>query len=380
MIKLWLAKNGKKWIGLFLCLGMLLLSGCGNQVEECEETTELFSSYAVSQSGVLKGDGYGYLHFWDKESEQIVYLCNKAGCRHQDSSCSAYIDNLMTAFFADGHLYFFQVEAEEQIKITKADRYGENRKVVGYIQGLPLVKEMKIVEGKLYVNCILYDKETETNRYQCYTMNLSDGKIVELPMPKIEDEIGGMANFAVTDSYYYYTYALSDINLNDYLNMDTGELSEVPWEEIEYTYRLYQINRESGEERILIEECANAEQSFALQILEVTQEYVLLYWDQQVLQYDVLTGERQVRYDLGEQDNSYSIKKAGDYYVLLELNGLGNYYVLQDWQEIGDFSANIGTCLGLCGENVYFEGDGKLYYIEYENFKAGNYEVMEIVM
>ncbi|MGN1160049.1 MAG: hypothetical protein ACI4SE_07605 [Lachnospiraceae bacterium] len=372
-------KSGK-WKCLLLCVVMCLLSGCGKQEKTQGETTELFSTYTVSQSGVLKSDGLGYLHFFDKESGQVVYLCNRGGCLHRDSTCSAYAEALLTAFFAEDQLYYFQVEAEERIKITKANRYGENRQVIGYVQGIPLVADMNIAEEKLYFNCILYDKEKETSYYQCYAMDPESGEIAELPMPEIENEIGGMADFAVTDSYYYYTYALSDMNLNDYMNQDTGELSDVPWDEMQYTYRLYRINRENGEETVLLEEQVSAERSFAQEILEADDKQILIYWGQQILWYDPLTGEKQVCYGEEGQENSWSIKQAGEYYILLELDGSGNYHVLRDWQEVGSFSGKMGTCLGACGGTVYFEGDGKLYYMDYEQIETGNYELSELEM
>lgn len=361
---------------VLLCvLHILILIGCGSEPEEQGETTEVFGIYTISPSGVLRADGSGYLHFYDPESEKAAYLCSHAGCLHQDSQCSAYMEGLAGAFFAQDKLYFLK-NGSDGTQLVRANRYGEDRTTIGTLEGILMKEYTKQAEGKLYFVCIVYDEEERINTYRCYEFDPEQDKVTQLELPDSGMRISSLADMDVTEAYYYYVIAGSDVKLSDYFDQESANFNEIDWDEITYTYQLIRVERDTGKAEPLIKQEVQAAEMFAAQILQAEGDELLLFWGNQIVSTDSAGEIKAVLYERGE---SWSVDAMGDYYIVSDYSSGDNvFYLLKDWQEVGSFTGPDGiTYLGASGGTVYFMGANKLYYMDYEEVEAGNYELKE---
>ena len=398
-----MAEKRRKYIavGLLLLLTAGLSLGCGKGKETARsgETTELFEGvYTMSPAGVLRVNGRGYLQFFDRESDQTVYLCNQAGCNHRDADCSAYAENLQNAFYANDELYLIQFYGADRSQVMKANRYGENRQILGEMDVSPLTYTMRIYEDMLYFigTKWQYEADNSTHTEGLYTFQLKDGTLEALPSVDTGYLISNVSDFYVTDRYIYTQYTASDTDLNDYFDSATGEFKEIEWDSIVYAYLLYRTDRQTRETELLIKEEGGDE--VMLTILEAEGESFTIRLRDSILRYE---GKElaEVLYTYSGDAMSWEVKPLTDGYLIWELyfedtgektvEQLTNGYVvyegrmeyrfriLENFTETGSFTdpeGNVNYYYGAVGDTLYFGGDATLYYMELEDFKEGNYE------
>lgn len=365
----------KKMAGVLLLLAMGLFSGCGNGKEAAEgETTEIFGSWTISPAGILRVDEYNYLQFYSRESDSKVYLCNQAGCSHRDKSCSAYVENLLTAFYYDDDLYLIQSD-NTHTRIQRANRYGENRQLLGEAEIFPLVFSMQIYEGKLYFIGDKWDFEQDKSSQGLYAFDLKSGEIENFPNVDTGYLISNVSNFLLTERYLYTQYTACDIDVNDYLDFNTGELQGIEWDSIVYTPLLYRTDRQTGETELLLEE-AGAE----LTLLEAEGESFVLRLGDSILRYE---GKElaDTLYTYSGDAAYWQVKPFSTGYLVSDLPRTSQFRILEDFKETESFAdpdGKVTSYYGAAGDALYFNGSignrGVLYSMEQKDFETGNYE------
>ncbi|MGN1158899.1 MAG: hypothetical protein ACI4SE_01765 [Lachnospiraceae bacterium] len=359
--------------GIFLFVLIVSLAGCGKKETVQGETTEIFGTYTMSDAGALKSNGNGYLKFYDRESDSVVYLCNKVGCQHLDSDCNAYVEGLNEAFFYNDSLYIIQTADIENFYLIKANRYGEERQVLGEFRTYPLPSSMVIFEDDLYFIGIGWDYETDTDIMQMCRLNLSDGSYEEIPNLETGYPLAELTSFLVTEDYNYLVYTAGNMDVSDFLDIESGTLTEVPWDEFKYTVLLYRVDRETLETEVLYQKELSGSENFSLRPLEVDGSRFILQVSNEIMEYDAATGQETLLYEIS---GSGQIKKAGEYYIVWDYTSPVNFILLKDWKEEGTFmdeSGAVNTYFGTIGDTVYFGGDGVLYSMSYTDLKTGNY-------
>lgn len=363
----------------YIAVGMLLLLtaglglGCGKGKETSRsgETTELFGGpYTMSPAGVLRVNDRGYLQFFDKESDQTVYLCNQAGCNHRDADCSAYAEYLQNAFYANDELYLIQFFGADQIQVMKANRYGEDRQILGELDVFPLPFAMCVYEDVLY----FIGSDIRANTERLYTLQLKDGTLEALPNADTGYRISNVSDFYVTDRYIYTQYIASDTDLNDYFDSATGEFKEIEWDSIVYAYLLYRTDRQTGETELLIKEEGGDE--VMLTILEAEGESFTIRLRDSILRYE---GKElaETLYTYSGDAAYWEVKPFTEGYLICESGTEYRFRILENFTETGSFTdpeESVNYYYGAAGDTLYFGGDATLYYMELEDFKAGNYE------
>lgn len=363
----------------YIAVGMLLLLtaglglGCGKGKETSRsgETTELFGGpYTMSPAGVLRVNDRGYLQFFDKESDQTVYLCNQAGCNHRDADCSAYAEYLQNAFYANDELYLIQFYGADQIQVMKANRYGEDRQILGELDVFPLPFAMCVYEDVLY----FIGSDIRANTERLYTLQLKDGTLEALPNADTGYRISNVSDFYVTDRYIYTQYIASDTDLNDYFDSATGEFKEIEWDSIVYAYLLYRTDRQTGETELLIKEEGGDE--VMLTILEAEGESFTIRLRDSILRYE---GKElaETLYTYSGDAAYWEVKPFTEGYLICESGTEYRFRILENFTETGSFTdpeGSVNYYYGAAGDTLYFGGDATLYYMELEDFKAGNYE------
>lgn len=368
--------RGKRLAGMLLFLAMWLCTGCGNGKEKAEkgETTEIFGSWTISQAGILRVDEHSYLQFYSRESDNTVYLCNQAGCSHRDKNCSAYVENLRTAFYYNNDLYLIQSD-NINTRIQRANRYGENRQQLGETDAFPLSFSMRIYEGKLYFIGDMWDFEQDKSSQRLYAFDLEDGTIEVFQNADTGYLISNVSDFLLTDRYLYMQYTACDIDVNDYFDFSTGELQGIEWDSIVYTPLLYRTDRQTGETELMIEE-AGAE----LTLLEAEGERFVIRLGNSIMRYE---GKEPVEtlYTYSGDAAYWQVKSFGAGYLVSDLPQTSQFRILEDFTETGSFADSEGKATvyyGAAGDTLYFNGSignqGVLYSMELEDFKAGNYK------
>lgn len=360
-------------VGLLLLLTAGLGLGCGKGKETSRsgETTELFGGpYTMSPAGVLRVNDRGYLQFFDKESDQTVYLCNQAGCNHRDADCSAYAEYLQNAFYANDELYLIQLYGADQIQVMKANRYGEDRQILGELDVFPLPFAMCVYEDVLY----FIGSDIRANTERLYTLQLKDGTLEALPNADTGYRISNVSDFYVTDRYIYTQYIASDTDLNDYFDSATGEFKEIEWDSIVYAYLLYRTDRQTGETELLIKEEGGDE--VMLTILEAEGESFTIRLHDSILRYE---GKElaETLYTYSGDAAYWEVKPFTEGYLIRENGTEYRFRILENFTETGSFTdpeGSVNYYYGAAGDTLYFGGDATLYYMELEDFKTGNYE------
>lgn len=144
----------RKGLLIMMCL---MLVGCQSSKEKSEtaqtsqqkENLILKDWKYLSQNGDANEKGYyfiktgeesAHLAYYDYETEQEVYLCNKPECQHKDKTCTAYLDDDAASelFVYQEHLYLIETMGsimntlgENQAsgsKLVQMDLDGQNRK------------------------------------------------------------------------------------------------------------------------------------------------------------------------------------------------------------------------------------------------------------
>lgn len=376
-------KRGNIWVKYIavtvLFLSAFLGSGCGNEREETKngETTELFSgAYTMSPAGVLRVDDHGYLQFYSRESGSTIYLCNQAGCSHQDKNCSAYVEGIQTAFYFNDDLYFVQFLGGSQTQIMRANRYGENRQILGEMDVFPIPFSLRIYEGILYFigDKWEFGEGESTHTEGLYTFRLSDGTFTALTSVDTGYRISNVSDFLVTDQYIYTQYSASDVDINDYFDVSTGELQKIDWDSIVYTYLLYRTDRQTGETELLMKEEGGDE--VGVTILEANGESFIVRLYNNILRYE---GEElaEVLYTYSGDKEYWQVKPLGDGYLVSEGMAPCQFHILENFTEMGmfgDAEENVNCFYGSAGDTLYFGGNYTLYYMEWEDFKRGDYD------
>lgn len=376
-----MAEKRRKYmaVGLLLLLTAGLSLGCGKGKETSRrgETTELFGgSYTMSPAGVLRVGDRGYLQFFDRESAQTVYLCNQAGCNHRDADCSAYAEYLQNAFFANDELYLIQFYGADRIQVMKANRYGEDRQILGELDVFPLPFAMCVYEDTLYFigSGWEFEADNSTHAEGLYTFQLKDGTLEALPNVDTGYLISNVSDFYVTDRYIYTQYTASDTDLDDYFDFSTGELREIEWDSIVYAYLLYRTDRQTGETELLIKEEGGDE--VIVTILEAEGENFTVRLRDSILRYE---GKElaETLYTYSGDTAYWEVKPFTEGYLICESGTEYRFRILENFTETGSFTDSEGSVnyyYGAVGDTLYFGGDATLYYMELDDFKAGNYE------
>lgn len=369
--------------GVTLAL-ILLFAGCGKQSEVTGETTELFSSFMISQSGALRFDGYGYLHFYSKETDSWLYLCNRPSCLHRDSSCGAYWgEGYAHAFYYDNSLYVLQIASEAwDGRLFRANRYGEERQEIGRTESFPApAYTMQIVGSNLYyIGEIWSNDQNEETRVLC-RVSLKDGSYDSLPQPDTGYSVESFQEYAVTDEYLYYMYIVSDIDINDFIDWDTGEFTDESWKEIVYATQLYRMDRKTEVFELVFERKTVGAVPHMVEILKNRDEQFLLVLDNQVVEYDSNTGETTLLLDMEAvaAEGWSNMRPVGDLWVVNMSHS--QFILLEDWKEIDRFEGSAEAyyqVLGMSDEVVYFVGNNGLSYMDYEDMLNGDYVIHDV--
>lgn len=119
-------------------------------------TDPAYQQIAVSENGIYYSTG-NYLYFYDFETSQHVFLCNKPNCKHAEEinqeigqECNAYLENASFGgilnpapmFYYDGYLYMIQSVLDFQTgksagdDIVRIDPDGSNRTSIVHTDGL----------------------------------------------------------------------------------------------------------------------------------------------------------------------------------------------------------------------------------------------------
>lgn len=356
----------------------LLLAGCGNREDAAQgETTDIFGSYTISPSGALKNDGNGYLLFYDKESDNTVYLCNRTGCRHIDHTCGAYFEHMTLPFFYDGNLYVVTSIPMGGAQIFRADRYGENRELIQTIS-YPVL-QIETVENELYFFGVIMEKvEGESNSQHSVgqllcRLNLDTGDYEEFSNIDTGYLSASPGHYTVTDNFIYITYNSSSIDFNDLFDSDTGELKNIAWDEIVYTDLVYRMDRDTEETELLYTR-EKTGGNFGVSVLEENEHSLILFSPDRIWEYDLRTGEETILYE--PIDEMEEVSKIGTYYLICDYSER-NFVLLKNWQEAAFFSGwdyEVDSYFGMSGDSVYFGRNGNLCAIKYEDLINGNYD------
>lgn len=352
--------------------------GCGRGGEAAEgETTELFAgAYNMSPAGVLRFDDRGYLQFYSRESDQTVYLCNQAGCTHRDKNCSAYVEGCQTAFYFRNSLYLVQL-LESGTQIMRANRFGEDRQILTQTDVNLLHFAMRIEGETLYFigNRWEYEGEKSIQNLGLYALNLEDGTLTALSGQDTGYRISDLADFWITDRYIYTEYSASDTDINDFFDAATGQLREIDWDSVVYTYLLYRTDRQTGETKLVLQEEGGDE--VGLSVLEAGGEGFIVKLNNHILRYE---GEKEPEvlytYPCPEDKTYWVAKSAPGGYLAWDYTAAHEYHVLKDFKETDTFAEGEGETvyyLGFAGDRLYFNGNSTLYYMEEKDFREGNY-------
>ena len=373
----------RKLLGYAVLVLALLLIGCGSKEQVKQETTELFYDYTVSPAGALRFDGYGYLHFYSSETDSWVYLCNRPGCLHSDSSCGAYWgpNPPRDAFFYDGSLYVWQIASSAlDGRLIRANRYGEERQEMVTVESFPYPLSTRLVGSDQYFLGEIWEDAGNSKEKVLYRVNLENGTYDMFPRPDTGYAVEYFDGYAVTDDYLYYLYIVSDVDFNDLIDGDSFEFIDESWREIVYMTRLYRMDRKTEEFELLLERTTEWFVPHTIEILEPRGKQLLLVLEDQVVEYDPDTGETTLLLDMATvtSDDWMNMKPVGEMWIV----NVGNsqFVLLKDWKEVGRFSGPWEAyyqALGMCNEIVYFVGHNGLSYMNYEDLVNGDYTIQD---
>lgn len=207
---------------LSICLICLLLTACqSTSQKEKEETTQPQSNTSELRFvNMYNGDGneHGFYHiatrdigndscnniyYYDYASKKEIFLCDKPECKHDDPSCSSYLDPLSIdkfLFVSGSHIYYIRNDSyafsldnkdkAEGTTITQIDLDGKNHKILAtFPKGFTFTSNNMICnEQYAYLNLEKEeDKEMSNGNYmritmekKLYRVNLSNGEVKEI--------------------------------------------------------------------------------------------------------------------------------------------------------------------------------------------------------
>ncbi len=357
-------------------LHCIFLVACNKKTEQNNETTQIFSSYTISPSGVLKSTTKEYLRFWDATTNQTVYLCNQSSCLHQNSSCAAYYPGYTTAFFYQNQLYFCQADAFfETYTFSTANLYGEERKTLQSINACCIHSSMHILDGKLYFIGNSYDKKQDKSINEAYCLDLTTGSYEKFPLQDTKSKFSYLTGFMASEDYYYELYTGANVDLKDFIDAETNSLKEIDWKTVSYYYPLFQINKQDGSTKILMSQEISASEEPVIQFIEHYDNVLLFQWGNTIYSYNEKNDELFTYYEYEGEKTLFNVKKFEDGYLLVLKDKNISFSILKDQKEIFSFSDEKGLINGYLGSVngiAYFTGNGTLYYTPCEELLNGN--------
>ena len=148
------------FVVLLLALPVSLLAGCGE-----EKPSDQQAAPRTMMNSVFTDEGYYYedngrLHFFDFTSGQTVCLCSRAGCKHEDTLCDAFVSGPVSFFVWEDKLYYVCGDMSGEtsgMKLYRRDLDGTGLYEVGTLCE-EFIKEKKVItpnyfaaaNGKLY--------------------------------------------------------------------------------------------------------------------------------------------------------------------------------------------------------------------------------------
>lgn len=382
-------KVKKIGIAIAICY-VFLLSGCEKKADT-GETTQVFGQYAIGPSGILhRNSSYtSYMMFYDFASDEDVFLCSKTGCTHNNTECYAYL-NALSAFYYKDSLYYFTNDEDGEINLIRANKYGENKEVITTgIQEYPDSQSFQIMEQDLYFIGMGYDMETERSYTALLRIDLETG---EKDIDQIEDRKGERGNieaYLITEKELLIERGAYDIDLNEYLDTDNGELRDVPWEDVTSIIEIYSVNLETGnndlmlrKERKLFDSQTGQMDSGYFNLIQY-EDHILLYsYENQIIELNTETQEQQILYTYSGEESMSSVNRTGNYYIC-EFEYGYKFLILKDWEAIQFLNCSeydIGWLYGMDQENCYFyDSNSKLLMIPIQKFVNGEMEFTNLV-
>lgn len=259
-------------------------------------TDPAYQQIAVSENGIYYSTG-NYLYFYDFETLQHIYLCNKPNCKHADElnqeigqECNAYLENASFGgilspapmIYYEGYLYMvqsvldFQTGKSSGDDIVRVNPDGSNRTSIIHTDGL--FHFFFLHKGNLY-----YVSSDKLYRYSL------DGNSEPEELLVGQLSSFGFQAFCVEDSMYlavgmYDDFANDTIHYGAFIeiNLDTLEVQVIKENQPDlyfayvhddvfaYTYNndTYLYDLSTGKEQFLCDEAGQ---------VHITDDYIFVY-------------------------------------------------------------------------------------------------------
>lgn len=226
-------RNRRKGLTVWLVLVLCLAGGCGKKSAAKMQDNRNFSyhgsficgaseaknEYAVCEAGLFFLRNHN-MQFYDREEKQVYVLCGKLNCRHNDSSCSAWYDQMGDAFGLAPHRGKVYVVIRNREKntydFTVMNLSGEERKVIASLDIGSYEEGNWVISGQygedIYYSgdmaWMVFQKEYVSDGQnsnimgtQSIGINLEDGTVTELNEVSLDSERDGLAFEAISENY-----------------------------------------------------------------------------------------------------------------------------------------------------------------------------------
>ena len=353
---------------LLMVLVVCIFTACNKKDTTIGETSKIFDGFIISDSVVLQKPT-SYIHIYDFETGKNQYLCNIPNCSHSTVDCTARTD-LMYPFYFDNNLYLFGSEDGENYTLYQCNRYGENRRAwIENLEGYPRPDVMVIFEETLYYGASCWDKEKEEDYGVIYSVNLNNKEVQRY---YIENHKEALSKVLVNNQSIFYTTGSTNLNLNEYIDFETGNISDIPWDELVTYTNYYQIDKSTGETKLL--KCVESTSNNVVSgLISVDEDNLFYYLKDGIYEYCLDSGiSNQIFAYTGEQIID-SIKMI-DHMFLLELYDENNFLdktfaLIDNGRVVLEVeNDNLSSYLGQIGERLFFHGINGLYMISYDDF------------
>lgn len=225
----------KKYIGILGIILISLLAGCKNETtstiikseeyvhgQDDQPFYDGFRQVAAGEDGYYFSSGF-WMYYFDKETEQMYPLCNKAECSHETDSCTATISGSTAFRYANHKLYYLDNDREDKNKcyLWQMNEDGTNREPLFHIY-----TEVENIVTQIYIEyfCVhrgyayyvLLDKDPETKdaAHKVIKRELkkdTKAEIIATYEEKNIEHIHGFGNYI----YYYTSIVKEDGVYND---------------------------------------------------------------------------------------------------------------------------------------------------------------------
>lgn len=233
----------KKYLFLFVCMGILCFCGCGNK-KSASKVEPINCEYTYMNYAVSGDDGYyflcgGLIAFWDGDPEhEAVPLCSSPGCKHRSDDCPGRISTSAPGkiFYVDGWIYAFSQWWQED-PVTKEVSYpmwrlaadGSSKEKVFYVEGE--LRRYTIYEGMVYYQI---EEEDEKERHICsiWSIPLKGGEAKMIWKSNLQyGNIGVLQGFG---GKIYFDEDGVDMSLD--MNDPDLDFEKLDWEYYTYAY------------------------------------------------------------------------------------------------------------------------------------------------